>query len=306
MWCGRLLGISTIFAVNLLCVGSSFATELKTGAEFLNISVGARPAGMGNAYTSLVNDVTAIHWNPGGLGLMNSRELAAMYSQWLIDTQYNFLGFGYPTKMGTLAGSLVVLSQGESEARGASREKTGSVKAQDQSLALGFGRNLGRLNVGLNTKWLQSEIAGYKTTSIALDMGLIYPWSRSVFLGLAVQNLGPGMKFINQRDPLPITLATGVSYRTPQGLSLALDAKQQLYNKKIQINIGTEYRVLPMFALRGGYLAKFAQDNNLPGTKFSGLSAGIGFAFLGNEVDYAFTPFGVLGDTHRVSLSLKF
>jgi hypothetical protein len=38
----------------------------------------------------------------------------------------------------------------------------------------------------------------------------------------------------------------------------------------------------------------------------SGLSAGAGIAFSSLSVDYALVPFGELGLTHRLSLSLKF
>ncbi|MBI2071395.1 MAG: PorV/PorQ family protein [Elusimicrobia bacterium] len=272
-------------------------TTQKTGAEFLNIPVGARPVGMGGAYTALANDISSLHWNPAGLALMNRPEIGAMYSQWLLDSQYNFLGFGYPTKTGTFAGSISVLSQGESQARGQNRERTGSIKAQDQALSLGYGRRIGSIKAGLNTKLIQSEIAGYRANTVAFDFGFIVPLrTNPISLGLALQNVGPGIRFIEQRDPLPLSLSGGLSYRLPVGIALALDVKQHLYSHKTNVNIGTEYQALPVLSLRGGYIAALGQQVPLASDSgLDGISGGVGFRLMGAQIDYAFKPLGCWG-----------
>jgi hypothetical protein len=70
----------------------------KYSNEFLNIGVGARALGMGNAQTALANDVTASYWNPAGLldikeryqgGLMHAEYFAGI-------AQYDYLGFATP------------------------------------------------------------------------------------------------------------------------------------------------------------------------------------------------------------------
>lgn len=282
--------------------------ELSSGADFLKIPVGARAVGLGNAYTSLANDVTSIYWNPAGLGLMSQREFGAAHSQWLLDTQYNFLAFGYPAKGGTLAASIISLSNGEQEARGANREQTGSIRAQDQALALGYGRNFGLISAGFNTKFIQSYIAGYKAATFALDFGfMVKDILPNLGVGAALQNLGPGLKFIVQRDPLPLTLSAGINYRPMAGLALAADVKKGLVDREVHIHAGTEYSIFPLLTLRGGYLTNLTQQlTNRVHQNFTGFSAGLGFKFLGHQMDYAFAPFGVLGDTHRVSLAVRF
>jgi len=38
-----------------------------TASPYLNLGVGARACGMGEAYTAVVRDVDSIFWNPGAL-----------------------------------------------------------------------------------------------------------------------------------------------------------------------------------------------------------------------------------------------
>ncbi len=61
---------------------------------FLEIPVGARAAGLGNAYGAVANDATAFFWNPGGIALAHRREIALMYAnQFDGFGQYNFVGY---------------------------------------------------------------------------------------------------------------------------------------------------------------------------------------------------------------------
>ncbi len=62
-------------------------------------------------------------------------------------------------------------------------------------------------------------------------------------------------------------------------------------------NLGAEYWLLNSMALRGGY--EFGYD-------LSGLTAGAGFRYQNFEVDYAFVPYSVLGNSHRLSASYAF
>ena len=52
-----------------------------TAADVLNIPVGARAIGMGEAYTAQADDVSSLYWNPAGLALMQERQASFMYDQ---------------------------------------------------------------------------------------------------------------------------------------------------------------------------------------------------------------------------------
>ncbi len=63
---------------------------------FLEIPLGARPAGIGNAYVAVASDGTAFYWNPAGVALMHKREVTMMYANEFDGLgQYNFLGYSH-------------------------------------------------------------------------------------------------------------------------------------------------------------------------------------------------------------------
>jgi hypothetical protein len=83
---------------------------------------------------------------------------------------------------------------------------------------------------------------------------------------------------------------------------MAADAKYQpKENSKISENVGLEYWVSKNFALRAGYDTANISDIE----SFTGVSAGMGFKVAGIGLNYAWMPYGILGDTHRISLGFK-
>lgn len=70
------------------------------------------------------------------------------------------------------------------------------------------------------------------------------------------------------------------------------------------MSLGTEYAFLGNLALRAGYGANtLSRGSRGP---FGGVGAGLGLRLRSFGLDYAFTPFGELGDVQRLSLSARF
>ena len=69
----------------------------KYSNEFLQIGVGARALGMGNALVAGVNDVTAGYWNPAGLvQIENNLEFALMHSEYFAGiAKYDYLAVAH-------------------------------------------------------------------------------------------------------------------------------------------------------------------------------------------------------------------
>lgn len=80
--------------------------QVKYSNEFLNIGVGVRSAGMGNAVVASSNDVTAGYWNPASLlHLENNIEIGAQRSNLFAGVaSYNYGGLGFKIDESSSAG----------------------------------------------------------------------------------------------------------------------------------------------------------------------------------------------------------
>lgn len=285
------------------------------GAAFLKMDVGARPAAMGGAYTALADDVTAIYWNPAGLAQLDQTELNFMHNQWVSGIKYEFLGAAYPVENLTLATSLTYLYMDEikevlidTEGKGNGRYwETGKVfSAEDMALSLAFAQAIEEnLFMGANFKYINESIENESASGFAMDLGVIYKLSNRLGFGFVISNLGPNMKFIKDEFSLPLSYRAGIAYRIGENFTFAFDANKTK-DEKLEFCAGMESLFGKWLTLRfsgaTGPNKRLGDFKGLP----TGMSAGCGFK-LGNSLimDYAYVPYGDLGDTHRISLSMK-
>lgn len=305
----------------ILACQATLARAEGSGAAFLKIGVGARPIAMGNAFTAVADDINAISWNPAGLARIGSREVGATHAELFADTRYEYVAYAHPlsnrsggSSYGTLGLGILHLSQGTIQGRDASRRPTAGFSGSDTALSLAFGRAIGgSASLGSGLKYLSSSIGGESAHSVALDLGATYrPRVRGLALGASLQNLGPGLAFISDTNSLPLTLSVGASLRLGSGILPAMDLRTRPGDGKISAGLGMEYAALPVLSLRAGYLSALAgglSANGAANDKFgdaAGLGAGIGLRVSRYYLDYAFTPFGELGNVQRISLGTRF
>jgi hypothetical protein len=111
------------------------------------------------------------------------------------------------------------------------------------------------------------------------------------------------MKFISKRYDLPLVFKAGLSRRLPgSGAVLVLEADKPIDNHPSFV-LGAEYPLVAKLALRTGY--RYRHTGNELGA-WSGFSAGAGLMLGRFSFDYAFSPFGELGNSHRFSLNARF
>jgi len=298
-----------ILAFGFLLIPSQWlVAAINSGAAFLKIDTGARPTAMGGAYTALADDVNALYYNPGGLGNLRQRELGATHTKWLMNTTFDFLGYAHPLKKGTFGLGVTRLSIGGHEGRDANRQATSSYDASDTAYTIGYSRRLaGRTSMGGNFKYLQSRIGDYSASAVAFDAGALHQFGgMPLALGVSVLNMGKGMTYLDQTDPLPLTLSLGAAYRLGGMFQVTTDIRHDVYDKQTSLGFGTEYALMPRFSIRAGYTSFASRNFGGAAGAIGGFGGGFGLKLGRYRADYTFTPFGALGNAQRLSLGARF
>ena len=297
----------TILIFSGLILLAANAKSGSTGAQFLKIDTDARVSGMAAAGVAAVHGINALAYNPAGMAGMAAPELAFSHTKWLMDSNHDYVGFGMPVttwgRKTNIGLGVTRLSSGKFEGRADDGSANGGYSSYEQAVSLGFG--LG--NIGGAVKYIQGNIAGERASTWAVDLGAKKALSKlPVSIGLSVKNLGPGLKYMTQRDDLPLSVNAGLSVMALPGVMMSVGVNRLVNDKKTVLSAGTEYAMMTGgglgLALRGGY---GLTEANTDGGK-NGLSVGAGVMALGAQLDYAVTPETGLGSVQRITLKKKF
>lgn len=289
-------------ALLLLVSQASWAAET---ASFLNIGIGARALGMGGAYTALADDANALYWNPAGLSKLEKREFTVSHAEMFESTRLDFLAYAHPTSQGTFAAGLTYLSQGKIEGRDSMGRPTAGYDASDAAVTGAYARKLDLAEVGVAVKYVRSHIGSVEAQSVAVDVGAKRALG-SLILGAALRNMGPGLKYDNERNDLPLRLALGAAYKFAGGHAVAAEAVNGPRGTGTDASFGGEYQALKSVYLRTGYTTQSAVTGGTGFDAARGMTFGLGLRNEKWSMDYAILPTGELGRSHRFSLGARF
>lgn len=304
LW-GKGIGLLGLVFLPSLSAGQVVYPDASDAFPILLVGVGARAAGMGESFTAVADDLSALHYNPAGLGQIRGSELSILHNSYLDDGFHETLagGFSLP-RIGTLALGLGYVNYGTFQKRDPSGNLLGTYRPFDLSLQSAFGFALEKdLYLGMGSQWIRQEVDGSVHTVLLWNGGVLFsPFERFTF-GLDLRNLGVETGTYG----LPTELTAGVGYR----LSLEEDLHCLLlsggggfsFDGPGHLNLGFEYAYQQRYFLRAGYSRDLRQD---PLGWAKGLSFGLGLKLGQFTLDYAYCFMGELGDIHRLGLSLSF
>jgi hypothetical protein len=280
--------------------GANSGTE---SAAFLDIPVGAGPASMGSAYTALAQDAYAPTVNPAGLGFLTSTQFSGQHLAYINSNHYEYLSAVHPLRPGRGVGVAVqYFGTGKIAATDVDGNPAGTFDSQDAAYSAAYGQALGEnLSLGVAAKYIRAQIAGFSAGTGAADLGAVYKIDRRLTLAAAMQNVGGKLSFLSESDPLPSAFHVAVAYRPSLRWTVALEgvyARTGLASG----HLGLEWRPVERISLRTGY-----RTDTVKGlSALAGYTAGLGLHFLRHEIAYAWVPLGELGDTHYLSLIVRF
>ena len=294
--------LSALIVVCLVVPTVAMGEDGSAGLAFLKLGVGARAIAMGDAYTAVSGDASSIYWNPAAIIDVENIDVALMHTEWFQDIRYEYVGGVRSFGDQAFGVGVVGLYMDDLERReGPSDEPIGHFGVFDFAVTGSYARRLtDNLDVGGSVKYLHEKIDDETATGVAVDLGGRYmvPGFDGLSAGVALMNLGPQMKFIEDKFDLPVMYKLGAALDVPvESLkgNVVVSADAVMPNDgDTKMHFGLEYEYADMIALRFGYRSGWDNQN---------VSMGLGVKAGRFRVDYAVVPFySDLGDTHRLSL----
>jgi len=284
-----------------------------SSGKFLSFGTSARAAAMGEAYAAAPQDADAVRYNPAAMTRVTANSLEVMHASFLAGT---FLDHGaFVRRLGpgqALGLSALQMSYGSIAETDETGYQTGTAHPADLALSGAYAREFngpGFLNgvaAGFSATYIRSTIVSSAETFTA-SLALLSPayGTSKTRLAFVAENLAGTLKFDSKADPLPMTFKLGGIACILPDLTLALDLVAPRDNapyaaagaeKWLTIRSGTK------LAIRAGYNMRTAKDIG----GLAGFAAGVGVILNAIYLDYALSPFGDLGDTHRLTLGVRF
>jgi len=295
----------------------------QSGYGLLDVGAGARACGMGEAFTVLGQDASALFYNPSGIGEIDANfDLFVGATRWIADIDYLYLAavlnagvwgnFGFSLispDYGEFYGTRVVEGPG-----GEGYEDTEMLDVGAFCAGIAYAREFtDKFTIGGQVKYASQHLGEneffsdvdtlgdslYETrqnesSTMSYDFGLLfYPGFKSFAFGMSVRNFSPRVAYEQIGFDLPLTFALGVGmdildlFGEHPDYSFNIGA-EMLHPRdwQEQYNVGGEFGYKNMIFFRAGYKFNcYAQ----------GLNAGVGFNLGGAKIDYSYSEYDLLG-----------
>jgi hypothetical protein len=275
------------------------------GLTFLKIGVGARAVAMGKAFVGISDDIYSLYWNPAGISQLSNKEIAFSYNMLLAEISQGFLGLVYPyDKKHTIGVSATFLDYGKIQGYDKNNIPTEEFTTNDMLFSSSLGYKITeQFFTGITIKILQEKLENESIMNFGSDIGIIYKIGKIISFGATIRNIGTKIDFINKKMILPTTYDFGCGISLIEKIfNIGLVCSKPVdYNP--EIGFGAEYILKEIVAFRIGY--KY-QNMNTVYDGIANLSVGVGIKYLSFTFDYAFVPYGALGNTHYLSFTVKF
>ena len=292
-----------LFSACLLTPAAAWAGASGAGA-MLKLGAGARASALSEAFTAGSGDPSVMFFNPAGLAYEKGSAAMATHALWFESVHYTVAAYNRHTpKYGTFGIGLQALSYGDITSVDNTGVADGTFSPRDLALTAGLGRDINeKLTAGAQAKYLYSKIDN-SASALLVDLGAQYRHN-SLTAGLAIQNAGTKLKYNSESESVPTQLRLGAAYGwskiTAYGdLNLPSDAKTWLA-------LGVEYKAYTADNITGMLRAGYStRANDARNDKTFPFSLGLGLSKDKFALDYAFVPYGDLGQTHHITLGMR-
>jgi len=304
---------------------NSYAIEkvAQTGCKFLDVGAGARACGMGEAFTVIGQDATALFYNPSGIGEIDAYfDLSVGMTQWIADIDYIYVAGVFNADVwGNFGFSVIAPDYGSDipwtrvAANEAGFMELGTVDVNAFCAGFAYAREFTeKFTVGAQIKYVSQHLGASvfeedtlanEISTLSYDFGLLfYPGFKSFAFGMSVRNFSPRVTYEQIGFELPLTFALGVGIDLMDFLGEYPDysfniGADMLHPRDWQeeFHLGGEFGYKDLVFLRAGYKFRYSQE---------GYNVGAGINFAGVRIDYSYSEFRLFDMINRVSAGFSF
>jgi len=234
-----------------------------TGFGFLKLTTNARAVAMGDAYSAVGNDISAIFYNPAGLTQMETtRAAVGSYTNWIVGSSLGTAAFAIKTGVATFGVSAVFFnSETFEETTSQNPQGTGNmVNTSDVALGFTISKQLtDKLSFGAQIRYIKEDLILIDFSTVDINFGTVFfTGYKSTRLSMALRNLGADAVVVAQDARVPTTFylaGAGEIYgNLGDPFSLTVSAEQAFFTDyKARYYVGGEAWIENSFALRAGY-----------------------------------------------------
>ncbi|MDD4052898.1 MAG: PorV/PorQ family protein, partial [candidate division Zixibacteria bacterium] len=265
--------------------------------------VGAKAMGLGEAFTAVADDASAIYWNPAGLARFEKHQVQFSHYDWYQDVKIENLYFTMPSGRFGFGAGITYLGFGAFQSYDEDGNPGDELTMYNLSAAVSVGYALSEnFSVGMTGKYIEQSFDIVKGTAFAGDIGLLANFN-SVRFGLAVVNLGTPVRFVSQEEQLPSAIRVGMAVRQfSEKMMVSVEAYVPREGD-IVWHQGLELNMAGQLYARTGFTY---QSQDVPETDAFRYNLGAGIAYGAGRFDYTFIPSSQFGGDpiHNLSLSL--
>lgn len=274
--------------------------------SFLKIDPSPKSAGVGTSNTFISSQ--SLYVNPAILPWIKGSELSFEQLSYLADSNFSLVNYSLPiddfSALGLSIGYLGVggLTKTVADSSAQGYAEKGGFEFNDALVNIAYGNRVTTtFSYGVALKAVRETIDGNTSSGLMLSAGGFYKPQKSDYsCGFGLFNLGPEVK----GSGLPSGAYLGFSETVTNYLDWTTEGVAYS-DGVINLYTGLEFNINDFLFLRGGY--KYPLSDNLLGDQITiNFSGGLGVNIRNFEFDYAWVPYGDLGTTNRISVTLKF